>query len=81
MDNHLITGHLKDFLGASQVALVVKNSPTNAGDTRDMVLIPGWGRSLEKGMATHSSILTWRIPWTEEPGGLQSIALQRVRHD
>ena len=36
---------------------------------------------LEKGVATHLSILTWRIPWTEEPGGLQSIALQRVRHN
>ena len=36
---------------------------------------------LEKGMATHSSILAWRIPWTEEPGGLQSIGLQRVGHD
>ena len=36
---------------------------------------------LEKGMATHFSILSWRIPWTEEPGGLQSTGLQRVRHD
>ena len=36
---------------------------------------------LEKGMATHSSILAWGIPWTEEPGGLQSTGLQRVRHD
>ena len=36
---------------------------------------------LEKGMATHSSILAWRIPWTEEPGGLQSMGSQRVRHD
>jgi len=36
---------------------------------------------LEKEMATHSSILTWRIPWTEEPGGLQSMGLQRVGHD
>ena len=36
---------------------------------------------LEKGMATHSSILAWRIPWTEEPAGLQSIGLQRVGHD
>ena len=36
---------------------------------------------LEKGMATHSSILAWRIPWTEEPGGLQSVGPQRVRHD
>ena len=38
-------------------------------------------RALEKGMATHSSILVWRIPWTEEPGGLQSTGRQRVRHD
>ena len=37
--------------------------------------------SLEKGMATHSSILAWRIPWTEEPGGLQSMGLQRVAQD
>ena len=36
---------------------------------------------LEEGMAIHSSILVWRIPWTEEPGGLQSMGLQRVRHD
>ena len=36
---------------------------------------------MEEGMATHSSILAWRIPWTEEPGGLQSIGSQRVRHD
>ena len=39
------------------------------------------GRSLEKGMATHSSILAWRIPWAEEPGGLQSMRSQRVGHD
>ena len=38
----------------------------------------GWEDHLEKGMATHSSILAWRIPWTEEPGGLQSMGLQRV---
>ena len=59
----------------SQVALVVKNPPANAGDIRDMGSIPGSGN------ATHSSILAWRIPWTEEPGGLQSIRLLRVRHD
>ena len=41
----------------------------------------GWEDPLEKGMATHSGILTWRIPWTEEPGRLQSMGLQRVRHD
>jgi len=44
-------------------------------------LIPGLGRSLEEGKATHSSILAWRIPWIEEPGGLQFIGLQRVGHD
>ena len=45
--------------------------------------VPSPGREdlLEKGMVTHSSILAWRIPWTEEPGELQSIGLQRVRHD
>ena len=41
----------------------------------------GWEDPLEKGMATHSSVLTWRIPWTEEPGGLQSMWLQRVGHN
>ena len=41
----------------------------------------GWEDPLEKGMATHSSILAWRIPWTEDPGGLQSLGFQRVRHD
>ena len=58
---------------------VVKNPPANTGDTRDARSIPVLGRSLEEGMATHSSILTWRIPWTEEPGGLQSIELKRGR--
>ena len=100
----------------SQVALVVKNLPANAGDTRDAGLISGLRRSpgegndnllqyswvslvvqmiknppamqeiwvpslgqedsLEEGMASHSSILAWRIPWTEEPGGLQSVGSQ-----
>ena len=52
-----------------------------------LVQIPGSGRSLGQedplgeGTATHSSILAWRIPWTEEPGGLLSIGLQRVEHD
>ena len=41
----------------------------------------GWEDPLEKEMATHSSILAWRIPWTEEPGGLQSMGLLRVRHN
>ena len=42
---------------------------------------PSWEDPLEKGIATHSSILAWRIPWTEEPSGLQSMELQRVGHD
>ena len=41
----------------------------------------GWEDPLEEGMVIHSSILAWRIPWTEEPGGLQSIVSQRVEHD
>ena len=49
-------------------------------DIRDAGSIPGLGRSLEKGMATHSTILTWRTLWTEEPGGLWCIELQRVGH-
>ena len=58
-----------------------KESACNAGDTGDRDLIAGSGRSLEKEMATHSSVLAWKTPWTEEPGGLQSMGLQRVRHD
>ena len=46
-----------------------------------MGLIPGLGRSLEEGMKNHSSILTWRIPWREEPDGLQYMGSQRVGHD
>ena len=46
-----------------------------------MGLIPGWEYLLEEGMATHSSILAWRIPWVEEPGGVQSVESQRVGHD
>ena len=55
-----------------------KESACNPGD---MGSILGLGRSLEKGMATHFSILAWRIPWTEEPGRLQSMGSQSVRHD
>ena len=47
----------------------------------DLGSVSGWGRSPEKGMATHSSILAWGIPWTKEPGGLQFMGLQRVGHD
>ena len=59
---------------------MVKNAPGNVLGIRDVVLSPGWEDPLEKEMATHSSILAWRIPWTEEPGRLQSIGLQRLIH-
>ena len=58
------------------MALVVKNLPASAGDIKDMVQSLGWENPLEESMASHSSILAWRIPQTEEPGGLQSIGLQ-----
>ena len=56
---------------------MVKNPPANAGDLRDTGSVPGSGRSLEEGVATHSSILAWRIPRTEEPGGLQSVGRKK----
>ena len=55
-----------------------KDSTCNAGD---LGLISGLGNPLEKGMATHFSTLAWKISWTEEPGGLQSMGLKTVRHD
>ena len=56
--------------------LVVKNLTVNAGDIRNAGSIPGLGRSAGGGHATRSSILAWGIPWTEEPGGLQSVGSQ-----
>ena len=61
----VLTFKVGGFPGASDG----KESASHAGDP---VLLPGWEDLLEKGMATHSSIFTWRIPWTEEPGRLQS---------
>ena len=58
-----------------------QSMPANAGDIRDGDSIPGWEDPLEEGMATHSSILAWEIPWTEELGGLQSMGSQRVKHN
>ena len=57
---------------ASQLVLVVKSPPANAGDIETRAGSLGQEDPLEEGTATHSSILAWRIPWTEEPGGLQS---------
>ena len=62
-------------------SIVVKNLPASAGDIRDTGSIPVQEDPLEEGMATHSSILVWKLPWTEEPGGLQFIGSQRVRYN
>ena len=64
--------------GASLVAQTVKCLPAMQ---ETQVQFLGWEDSLEKGMATHSSILAWKITWTQEPGGLQPMELQRVRHN
>ena len=69
------------FAGASQAVLVVKNPPTNEGRCKRCGFNPWVGEiSLEEGMATHSHILVWRIPWIVEPGGLWPIELQRGGH-
>ena len=77
-----VTSHLPAFnyifsVESSMVAQMVKNLPAMQ---ETWVRSLGWDL-LEKGMATHSSILAWRIPWTEEPAGLQSVGSQRVGHD
>ena len=66
------------FIWASLVAQMVKNLPAMQ---EPGVQSPGQEDSLEKEMATHSSIIAWRMPWTEEPGEVQSMGLQRDRHD
>ena len=63
---------------ASQVVLMVNNPSANAGEGAQSL---SWEDPLEKGMATHSSMLAWRIPWKEKPGGLWSIGSQIARHD
>ena len=69
-------GYPLQYSWASLVAQLLKNPP---GETWVQSL--DWEDHLEKGKATHSSIFAWRIPWTEETGGLQSLGLQRVGHD
>ena len=70
---------LSSFPGGS----MVKNLPSQARDAGDSGSIPGSGRGIpsEEEMATHSRILAWKIPWTEEPHGLLSMGLQKVKHD
>ena len=72
--DRLPTPVLKGFPGG----LDGKESTCNEGDLGSTL---DWEDPLEEGMATHSGILTWRIPWTEEPGRLQSMGSQRIRHD
>ena len=71
-------GYPLQYSWVSLVAQLVKNLPAM---WEACVWSLGWEDPLEESMATHSSILAWRIPWTEEPGGIQSMGLQRVRHD
>ena len=79
--NKIILCLVEAILGF-QVALVVKNLPAIAGDIRDVGSISRSERfPLEEGKVTHSSILAWRIPWTDKPGGLKSIQLQTVGHE
>ena len=59
----------------------VENPPATQETQESLVPSLGWEDPPEKEMATHSSILAWKIPWTEEPGRLQSIGSQRIRHD
>ena len=63
------------------VVTVVKNPEANAGDARDVGPIPELGSLLEKEMAAYSKILAWEIQWTGDPGRIQSLGSQRVRHD
>ena len=76
MDMRNISSDVKS--GASLVAQMVKHLPTMQ---ETQVPSLGWEDPLEKEMATHSSTLAWKIPWTEKPGRLQSMGSQRVRHD
>ena len=73
----MFPGHFSGNQGRLPGFQWVNNPPVNTGDVG---LIPGSGRSPGE-MATHSSFLAWKIPWTEKPGRLQSMGLQRVRHD
>ena len=70
--------HTHQDFRASQVVLVVKNPLANAGAVREVGLIPGEEDPLEEEMAAHSNILAWSIPWTEEPGGLQSMGSKEL---
>ena len=69
------------YIWASVVVLVIKNLPANAGDVREAGLSPGWGRFPGGGRGHPLQYSSWRIPWTEEPGRLQSLGLHRARQN
>ena len=77
--HYKLIGHT--WVWASQAVLSVKNPPISAGDIRGVGLIPGSGRSPGGGQATHSSILSWRSPGTEDSGRIHFTGSQRVGHD
>ena len=76
MSSVLFPSQIRSDLGFPDGS-VVRNLPADAEDARCWVQSLGWEDPLEKEMATHSSILAWEIPWTEEPGGLQTTGLQK----
>ena len=87
MGSHRVRHDWNDLVAAARMWLgfpggsVGRESAWNTGDTGEVGSIPSLGKSLGEGMATHSSILAWRTPWTEEPGWLQSMGSQRVRYN
>ena len=72
---------IKSFYKSTRIFLGVQMVKSLSAMQETQVLSPGWEDPLEKEMATHSSILAWKIQWTEEPGGLPSIGLQGVRYN
>ena len=77
----LISSEVRSLEKPTRASLVAQRLKSLPAMRETWVQSLGQEDSLEKEMATHSSILAWKIPWTEEPGGLQSMGLQRVRHD
>ena len=81
LDLRLLLGRVKTSFSLGETSLVAQMVKRLSIMQETWVRSLGWQDLLEKEMATHSSILAWRIPWMEEPGGLQSRGSQRVRHD
>ena len=78
VSSHMVYYHLFSFLIFANGGSDSKVSTCSAGDPGSIL---GWEDPLEKEMATHFSTLAWKIPWTGEPGGLQSVGSQRIGHD